>query len=162
VQVAGTKLADSQPLDPRVTRTKFSSIQFDTANFIHPSKTTQKPPYGVSPLVASMASPRPRIYRISGIPRLWTEDSVRNALREQGVDIQLEPFRLMPSCLDLDTFTATVAIGASNHTVLRKILENPLESEIFPCQGASLVVDQNFAGLTTLACASAESQIQAR
>src|SRR5256885_17042802 len=105
-------------------------------------------------------APKTRIFRISEIPQVWSTDNVRQVFEAHNIACLCPVFHLLPSCINPGTYTTIVALDPAAPS-LAKVLKDPLSSDLLPFGDHSLVVDQNFYGLTTLACPSLESEIKA-
>jgi hypothetical protein len=102
----------------------------------------------------------PRVFRVSEIPPSWSTEDIREALQANNITAPSSTFRLLPSCVRQSTFTTIVALGAAAPSLAR-VIEDPLSSDLLPFRDHNLVVDQNFYGLTTLACPPSDSEIKA-
>jgi hypothetical protein len=91
---------------------------------------------------------KPRIFRVSEIPASWTSGTLRVALEHHGLHI-LSEIQLVPSALTKEKCTATLSLD-TNSQILRDLSQRPTGEYLIDAEGAHLVIDQHFYGLTAI------------
>jgi hypothetical protein len=91
---------------------------------------------------------KPRIFRVSDIPASWTSGTLKVILENHGLHL-LSEIRLVPSVLTKGTCTAALSLDTDSH-IARALTENQTGEYMIDAQGAHLVIDQHFYGLTAI------------
>jgi hypothetical protein len=93
-------------------------------------------------------SAKPRVFRISEIPALWTSGDLEAVLETNGIKA-LSDTRLCPSALTPATCTAILTLDTSA-PLLQKLNKDPMSDVFLPFDKGYLIVDQHFYGLTVV------------